>query len=201
MGDRIIGMSKRALVVVDVQNDFTEGGPFDPATAGNDAVAERIGRYTARFRGDYDVVITTQDWHIEPADHFVKHAVHCVADTVGAELDPQLSIGAGVDFLTLVDLALRKGLYADDYSGFNAIDTSGTTLPELLQAAGVSQLDVCGFAADGCVAATARDAADAGFEVTLLEDLSGVFSPATWDETVAELQSHGAKVSGSVIPD
>lgn len=194
-------MTAKALIIVDVQNDFTEGGPFDPdGQGGNDAVAARIGSYTALRKDRYQVVATTQDWHIEPGDHFRKHAVHCVAGTVGADLDPQLDVGAGGGFADLVDWPLRKGLYADDYSAFNAIDGAGTRLPELLKAAGIDELDVCGFAADGCVAATVRDATAAGYVVTMLTDLSGVAQPDEWDNVVAELRGLGAHVQPSSHP-
>ncbi len=125
-----------ALVVVDVQNDFTESGPF--SLTGNDAIARRIGAFVASHRHLYDLVITTQDWHIEPGEHFVKHPVHCVAGTPGAALDPELDVGAGATFTDLVDLQLYKGQYGDDYSGFAAAapDGEGAALPALLQRAG-----------------------------------------------------------------
>jgi nicotinamidase/pyrazinamidase len=74
----------RALIVVDVQNDFTEGGPFSDSFSfdGNDACAQRIGAYVADHPAYYDLVVTTQDWHIEPGEHFTKHPVHCVDATV-----------------------------------------------------------------------------------------------------------------------
>ena len=146
-----------ALIVVDVQNDFTDGGPF--SLTGNDAIARRIGAYVAEHRHHYDLVLTTQDWHIEPGDHFDKHPVHCVADTLGAALDPELDRGAGTGFTDLVDRHLYKGQFGDDYSGFLAVDGAGVRLPSLLEQAGVERIDVCGFAEDGCVAATVRDGA------------------------------------------
>jgi nicotinamidase-related amidase len=78
----------RALIVVDVQNDFTEGGPFSSAFSfeGDDACARRIGSYVADHQARYDLVVTTQDWHIDPGEHFTKHPVHCVAATVGDAL-------------------------------------------------------------------------------------------------------------------
>ena len=184
----------RALIVVDVQNDFTEGGPFSSQFPfdGNDACARRIGRYVASHHGRYDLVVTTQDWHIEPGDHFTKHPVHCVAGTAGAELDPELDAGAGVAFLTLVDLALHKGLFADDYSGFKAINDDGKTLPVLLKDAGITEIDVCGFAEDGCVAATVGDALIEGYAVRLLTDLSAATTAEAAARVEAELTDSGA---------
>jgi nicotinamidase/pyrazinamidase len=108
-----------ALIAVDVQNDFTESGPF--SLLGHDAIARAIGSYVARHRHHYDLVITTQDWHVEPGGHFLKHPVHCVAGTVGAALDPELDVGAGTPFDDLVDRHLYKGQFGDDYSGFSAV--------------------------------------------------------------------------------
>jgi nicotinamidase/pyrazinamidase len=181
-----------ALIAVDVQNDFTDSGPF--ALTGNDAIARRIGAYVAEHRHRYDLVVTTQDWHIEPGDHFVKHPVHCVAGTVGAALDPELDIGAGADFADLVDRQLYKGQFGDDYSGFYAVDDDGTDLPTLLARTGVDQIEVCGFAEDGCVAATVRDGLAGGYEVRLLADLSGATSPENKTRAEAELAAAGAVI-------
>jgi nicotinamidase/pyrazinamidase len=135
------------------------------------------------------------NWHIEPGDHFTKHPVHCVAGTAGAELDPSLDAGAGTAFLSLVDLALHKGLFDDDYSGFKAIDGEGTTLPVLLKAAGITEIDVCGFAEEGCVAATVGDALAEGYAVRLLTDLSAATTPAAAQRVEVELAAAGATVA------
>lgn len=191
-------MAKRALVIVDVQNDFTDFGPFDPeGNSGWDLIARRIGEYTARYRSDYAIVATTQDWHITPGDHFTTHPVHCMADTEGAALDPELEVGAGVPFESLVDLTVYKGRYADDYSGWLSVDSNEVPLPKLIADAGVTEVDVCGFAADVCCAATVADAANDGLTVRLLTDLSGIAFPDKWDEKKAELERHGAAVEPS----
>jgi nicotinamidase/pyrazinamidase len=192
----------RALIVVDVQNDFTEGGPFAGSFSfgGNDAVARRIGSYVADHHDRYDLVVTTQDWHIEPGEHFVKHPIHCVAGTPGAELDAELDAGAGVAFANLVDLQLHKGLYADDYSGFKAIDDRGVTLPALLESAGITEIDVCGFAEDGCVSATVADGLAEGYAVRLLTDLSAATTPEAAARVEAELASAGATIATTGAP-
>src|SRR5580658_8031729 len=98
----------RALIIVDVQNDFTEGGTT--GLDGGDDVAYRIGAYLREARSRYALVVTTQDWHISlQDDHFTKHPVHCMAGSPGAELDPELSRGAGRPITELVDAQLRKG--------------------------------------------------------------------------------------------
>ena len=182
-----------ALIAVDVQNDFTESGPF--SLSGHDAIARAIGSYVARHHHRYDLVITTQDWHIEPGDHFVRHPVHCVAGTVGAALDPELDVGAGTPFGDLVDQHLYKGQFGDDYSGFRAVDQEGRDLPTLLERSGVDQIDVCGFAEDGCVAATVRDGLARGYRVRLLADLSGASSPSNKERAESELAVAGAEIT------
>ena len=113
----------------------------------------------ARNRDRYVLVVTTQDWHIDPKDdHFDKYPAHCVADSPGAEFDPELSRGAGREFSELVDVQVHKGQYAGDLSGFRGVDESGKPLGKLLGERGVQAVDVCGLAEDVCVAATIRDA-------------------------------------------
>lgn len=167
--------TSRALIIIDVQNDFTEGGPM--GAPGRDAVARAIGAYVASSRPEYQLVITTQDWHIDPGQHFVKHAVHCQADTEGAALDPELSTGAGRPISQLVDVALRKGHYDEDFSGYLAIDERKSALPDILASSGIEAIDVCGFVAEGCVAATVRDALAASMPVRLITDLSSASDP------------------------
>lgn len=186
----------RALVIVDVQNDFTEEGLL--AIRGGDGVAYRIGVFLEASRLHYSFVVTTQDWHIEPADdHFVKHGLHCQAGSPGAELDPELTRGARRDFVELVDAQVRKGQYASDYSGFKGIDDLGRSLLLLLREQNVEAVDVCGLAENACVAATARDALAEGFQVRLLTDLSGATSMEAAKEVESELAQAGAVVTQS----
>ncbi len=193
-------MTTRALVIVDVQNDFTEGGAL--ALAGGDEVARRVGAFVAASATaeGYALVATTQDWHVDAAEHFARWPAHCVAGSAGAELDPLLSRAAGVPIEALVDVALRKGQYDHDYSGFAAVDRFGVRLADVLRARGVDAVDVCGLAEDGCVAATVRDGLAAGFAVRLLADLSGPSSPEAGARVEAELAAEGAEVVGGLAP-
>jgi nicotinamidase/pyrazinamidase len=148
----------RALVVVDFQNDFAApDGAL--SVAGGDALAPRINELMRS--GDYDLVIATRDWH--PADHgsFAERGgiwpVHCVQDTDGARLHPELD-AAAVD--VIVDKGQDPG--TDGYSGFD-----GTNLEELLRERGIDQVTVVGLATDYCVKHTALEALQAGFAVTV----------------------------------
>ncbi len=145
----------RALLIIDFQNDFTPGGAL--AVPDGDAIADRINALAAS--GDYDLVVATRDWH--PADHgsFTQQGgiwpVHCVQDTGGAQLHPDLD-AAAVD--VIVDKGQDPG--TDGYSGFD-----GTNLAELLRERGIDQVTVVGLATDYCVKHTALEALQAGFAV------------------------------------
>jgi nicotinamidase/pyrazinamidase len=183
----------RALIIVDVQNDFTEGGALE--VAGGDEAAYRIGLYLGHARRHYALVVTTQDWHIEPKDnHFIEYPAHCVAGSPGADLDPELSRGAGRQVTDLVDSQVHKGQYSGDLSGFSGVDESGHRLGDLLSHHRVQGVDVCGLAEDICVAATVRDALAAGLSARLLTDLSRATSARAAEATELELASAGAAV-------
>jgi nicotinamidase/pyrazinamidase len=183
----------RALIIVDVQNDFTEGGALE--VAGGDEVAYQIGAYLSRARPRYAFVVTTQDWHIEPRDdHFVRYPAHCIAGSPGAALDPELSRGAGREIADLVDAQVHKGQYGGDLSGFRGVDESGRRLGDLLSERGVQAVDVCGLAEDVCVAATIKDALGAGLGARLLTDLSRALSVESAHATEVDLAASGAAV-------
>ncbi|OMH28325.1 nicotinamidase [Tersicoccus phoenicis] len=203
------------MVVVDVQNDFCEGGAL--AVAGGAAVAEGITRYLREHRAAYDVVAATQDWHIDPGPHFSDHPdfvtswpVHCVAGTPGAELHPGLDT-------TGIDELFHKGEYADGYSGFEA-HACGTgdagaassaassaagrprDLARWLTDHGIEAIDVVGIATDHCVRATALDGARAGFAVTVLTDLTAGVAPDATERALAELADAGVTITDSGTP-
>ena len=185
---------KRALVVVDVQNDFCEGGSL--AVAGGAAVATAISAYLADNPG-YDVVVATRDAHIDPGPHFSatpdyvdSWPVHCVVGTEGAALHPNLTWR---DFAGIFD----KGNYAAAYSGFEGRDADGRTLDEVLAAAGVTDVDVCGIATDYCVNATALAAATLGSVTTVLVDLTTAVAPANLEAVSERWAEAGVATAGS----
>lgn len=176
----------RALIIVDVQNDFCEGGSL--AVAGGAEVAESISRHLVGNHG-YDHVVATKDFHIDPGDHFSEHPDfenswprHCVADTPGARFHPGLDTHA-------VEAVFHKGRYAAAYSGFEGFDEAGTPLADWLHARGVDEVDVVGIATDYCVRATAEDAARAGFHTRVLLDLTAGVAAASTAAAVTAMRA------------
>ncbi|PIE21758.1 MAG: nicotinamidase [Arachnia propionica] len=183
----------RALIVVDVQNDFCEGGSLP--VPGGAAVASRIRDLLASEHG-YDTVVATRDHHIEPGDHFSDEPdysdswpPHCVAGTTGAQFHPDLGDQSW-------DGVFDKGEYSAAYSGFEGADHSQNDvgLTEFLRSRGVAEVDVCGIASDYCVSATALDARREGFEVAVLSSLTVAVAPDHLDEIVAEWRKQGIQV-------
>ncbi|KAA1400140.1 isochorismatase family protein [Aeromicrobium ginsengisoli] len=164
----------KALIVVDVQNDFCEGGSL--AVAGGAKVAADVAELLATRA--YATVVATRDHHIDPGSHFSdapdfvdSWPPHCVVGTPGEELHPPLEPA-------LFDEVFYKGEYAAAYSGFEGSSADGARLADWLRSAGVDEVDVCGIATDYCVRATALDAAREGFAVRVLEGLTAAVSPA-----------------------
>lgn len=183
----------RALIVVDVQRDFCEGGTL--AVAGGAAVAARINDLLTGPH-DYDLVVATRDHHIDPGAHFSAEPdfvdswpAHCVAGTPGAELHPALTFDAW-------DGVFLKGQHDAAYSGFEGTDAvSGTALGEYLCDRGIVQVDVCGIATDYCVRATALDAAREGFATTVLVDLTAAVHADSLPDLEQEWAAAGIAVS------
>jgi nicotinamidase/pyrazinamidase len=180
-----------ALIVVDVQNDFCEGGSL--AVAGGAAVAASIGRLLEEH--PYDHVVATQDHHIDPGAHFSEAPdfvdtwpPHCVVGTSGVDLHPALRPRP-------FEAVFRKGEYAAAYSGFEG-DSDGTSLEAWLRARQVDEVVVCGIATDYCVRATALDATAAGFGTTVLLDLTAAVAPDRVEDTLTALDAAGVTTRG-----
>ena len=187
-------MSK-ALIVVDVQRDFCEGGSL--AVTGGAAVASRISEVLAGDHG-YAAVVATRDHHIDPGGHFATYPdfvdswpPHCVVGTGGVEFHDQLRFRE-------FDAVFDKGEYAAAYSGFEGRNADGALLSDWLQDRGVEKVDVCGIATDYCVRATAVDAAAEGFATTVLLDLTAAVAPDRLDETFEQLRIAGVAMTGSL---
>ncbi len=185
----------RALLIVDVQNDFTEGGAL--AVEGGDAVASAVTAFLAAHAADYDVIVASRDWHDAEGDnggHFAAQPdfvdtwpVHCVAGTAGADYDPLLSTDA-------VTHHVRKGQGKPAYSMFEGVTDEGETVGDVLAAAGVLSADVVGIATDHCVRASALDAVAHGVHVRILTDLIAGVAPESSEAALAELAHAGAEL-------
>lgn len=186
----------RALIVVDVQNDFCEEGSM--AVDGGAAVALSITGLVGHDRGDYDFVVATKDWHVDPGEHFADPDVgpdfvntwpaHCVADTDGANFHHALAIAADEVFL--------KGRTTASYTGFDggAAANESVLLGEWLATREVTAVDVVGLATDYCVKATALDAHNAGLTTRVLLDHCAGVAPDTTEAAIAELTGAGVVV-------
>lgn len=188
----------RALLIVDVQNDFTEGGAL--AVAGGDAVAAAVSAFLAQHAADYEVIIASRDWHHadgdngghfhEAPDYVDTWPVHCVAGTEGAEYDPLLATEA-------VTHHVQKGQGKPAYSMFEGETEAGETVGALLTAAGVLSADVVGIATDHCVRASALDAIAHGVRVRILTDLVAGVGAESSEAALAELAHAGAELAAS----
>jgi nicotinamidase/pyrazinamidase len=183
----------RALVVVDVQNDFCEGGSL--AVAGGTAVAAAITRHIPSAA--YDHVVATRDHHIDPGHHFAEQPdfletwpAHCVVGTGGVELHEALDREP-------LEAIFDKGEYAAAYSGFEG-SADGVPLAQWLREHGVDAVDVVGLATDHCVRATALDAVGNGFATRVLLHLTAGVSEASTDAALDQLRTAGVELEGEV---
>jgi nicotinamidase/pyrazinamidase len=185
----------RALVIVDVQNDFCEGGSL--AVAGGGEVARAISRYLES--GGYDHVVASRDFHIDPGSHFSAQPDyvnswprHCVVGTGGADFHPDLDTGH-------IATVFSKGAHEAAYSAFDGSDETGALLPAWLRERGVDELDVAGIATDYCVRATAISAAQEGFRTRVLLGLTAGVDPTTTAESIEAMKAAGAQVTGTPV--
>jgi nicotinamidase/pyrazinamidase len=180
-----------ALLIVDVQNDFCEGGSL--AVKGGSKVADDLAWSIRNKEFWYDHIITTQDWHIDPGEHwsdtpdFAKSwPEHCKAGTKGADLHPAI---AKID----VD-HVYKGHHSAAYSGFEGSTHASKTLNRLLKDKSIEYVYVTGIALDFCVKATAIDAANKGYKTTVLVDYTATVYPDNQHDVFEELSAHQVKI-------
>lgn len=184
----------KALIVVDVQNDFCEGGSL--AVRGGNAVAVKTAQWMLQHESDYITRIATHDYHIDPGKHWSAHPdfkdswpIHCEAFTPGAELHPAL---ADAEF----EYKVYKGQFAAAYSGFQGftIESPTTGLQSLLERHEIEEVDIVGLALDYCVKATALDALDLGLKTNILADMTAAVhnDRKSVRETITHLQDVGA---------
>lgn len=190
-------MSK-ALFIVDVQNDFTEGGTL--GVTGGDAVAAAISRHLEAHADEYAVIVASRDWHDAEGDnggHFHPEPdfidswpVHCVSGTAGAEYDPALDTDA-------VTHHVKKGQGEPAYSLFEGTTDEGESVADLLEQHGVLEIDIVGLATDYCVRASALDAIEHGRRVRVFTDLVAGVAPGSSEAALAELAHAGAELAES----
>ena len=193
--------SSRALLIVDVQPTFCEGGEL--AVPGGNQVAGRIAEHLRAHRAEYRLTITSQDWHLDPGPHFSEHPdfvdswpPHGLAGTSNAELHPAVAVAlapAGAD------VTIKKGLHEAAYSAFDGKAPDGRTLAEVLSAVGIDELDVCGIAESHCVRASALDALSAGLAVRLLTDLTVPVTEESGAAARAAISSAGGVLATSGV--
>ena len=184
----------RALLIVDVQNDFCEGGSL--AVNGAGAVVLAINAWLAEA-DCYDHVVATKDYHIDPGDHFSidpdyvsSWPRHCVAGTPGADFHPDLQT-------VRIEEIFLKGAYRAAYSGFEG-SADGVDLADWLRARGVDEVDIVGIATDYCVRATAEDAVDCGFVTRVLVDLTAGVAPESTAAALDGMQRLGVELVAGV---
>ena len=185
----------RALFIIDVQNDFTEGGAL--GVIGGNGVAAGITELVRANPGRYDHVFASRDWHDGSNDnggHFATDddpdyidtwPVHCVSGTPGAEYNPAIDE-------SLIDVHVRKGQGKPAYSIFEGTAEEGGSVVELLDTHGITQIDIAGLATDYCVRASALDALEHGRDVRIITDLVAGVAPESSREALAEMARAGA---------
>ena len=194
--------TRRALIVVDVQNDFCEGGSL--AVEGGLAVGSAINAYVAEHADRYELVVASRDWHTPGstnAGHFAAPGTtpdyattwpgHCVAGTSGAEFAPTLDTRR-------IEHVVSKGQDAPAYSAFEGQTDTGGDLAGLLRDHDITAVDVCGIATDYCVKATALDAAGLGLSVRLLPGLHAGVAAETTTAAMAAMAQGGVEINGGV---
>lgn len=186
----------RALFIIDVQNDFTEGGAL--GVDGGSAVAAGISRFLDAHADEYSLVVASRDWHDADNDnggHFHETPdfvdtwpVHCVAGSTGAEYHPELTIDE-------VDVHVRKGQGEPAYSIFEGTDDAGATVAHILADRGIVDVDVVGIATDYCVRASALDGVTHGRHIRVFTDLVAGVAAESSDAALAEMAHAGIDIT------
>lgn len=183
---------KKALLVVDIQNDFCPGGAL--GVREGDEIIPGINKYLKLFSQHKLPIFASRDWHPKKTTHFKKYGgvwpVHCIQNTKGAEFHPKLKLAKEA-------ILLYKGMnpQEDSYSVFQAEDANGMSFLNLLKILGIEEIYIGGLATDYCVRFTTSDAIKQGFKVKVLTDaIKGVnLKPDDSDNAIKEMKQAGTK--------
>jgi nicotinamidase/pyrazinamidase len=191
----------RALIAVDVQNDFCEGGSL--AVEGGADVAAAITELIGDASAGYRYVLATRDYHINPGGHFAEKPdfshtwpPHCVTGTEGIGFHPNFApvVTAGA-----IEAVFDKGAYTAAYSGFEGADVEGTPLADWLRGHEVSEVDIVGLATDHCVRATALDSQREGFRTRVLLGLTAGVAGTTTERALTQMRDAGVELAGNPV--
>src|SRR5947209_13260619 len=186
---------KRVLFRSDLQNDFCEGGSL--GVDGGAEVARRVSDYVAEHGDEYDLIVASRDYHVEPGGHFSDEPdfqdswpAHCVVGTTGAAFYPDFKVDR-------LDDVFSKGAYSAAYSAFEAVDDDGRTLEQVLRERGIEAVDLVGLATDYCVRSTTLDAVEAGFQARVLTDMAAGVNRDTTAAALDEMAAAGVELVAS----
>jgi nicotinamidase/pyrazinamidase len=193
---------RNALLVVDVQQDFVEGGSL--GVKGGLQVAAMIARHVRHFKYEYQFVVASRDFHEDAPDHISDHPdfqttwpPHCMIGTPGAGFVPTIQ---NLVREKLIQAVVTKGRHEAAYSAFDGLDPRGHKLLDVLKEHRVDQIDICGIATDYCVRASALDARKNQFQVRVLVNLCAAVDEATGQQALEEMKAAGCQLQAATAP-
>jgi nicotinamidase/pyrazinamidase len=193
---------RNALLVVDLQNDFIEGGSLP--VPGGTQLAAHVARHVRHFRSEYAFVVATRDVHEDPVDHFADQPdyistwpKHGIVGTSGAALcTPIFNLVRE----KLIQAVLDKGRHAAAVSAFEAQDPRGHMLVDVLREQRIDHIDICGLITEYCIRASALDARQHEFQVRVLVNLCGAAGPEAGQRALEEMKAAGCQLMAASAP-
>lgn len=193
---------RNALLAVDLQSDFVQGGSL-PVPNGLQ-VAAQVARHIRHFKTEYQFVVASRDYHEDPQNHFSASPdytntwpPHCVIGTPGAAFVPPIQ---NLVREKLIQAVVSKGRHEAAYSAFEGVDARGHYLLDVLREQRIDHIDVCGIATDYCVRASALDARKNAFQVRILVNLCAAVTEATGLQAIEEMKAAGCQVQAATAP-
>ncbi len=193
---------RNALLIVDVQMDFVEGGSL--GVAGGTNVAAMIARHIRHFKQQYQFVVASRDYHENAPDHISDNPdfintwpPHCMAGTPGAAFVPTIQNLVREKYIQEV---VTKGRDKAAYSAFDGYDKRGHPLLDVIRENRIDFIDICGIATDYCVRATALDARKADFQVRVLVNLCAAVKEETGLQALDEMKAAGCQLQAATAP-